>query len=220
MRPALVRTRSVRVPTLAGWAVLALASAAVAAATLRAIPRFLAVDEPVGRGLLVVEGWVPASALRAAAEEARRGRYDAVVVTGGPLLEPEWSCGYTSSAERAAAFLRTRDLGGRELVVVPAPPVERDRTYESAVALRRWLDRSGRRVDAVDVFTYGPYARRVRLLYRLALGSAVSVGSRAAEPTEYDLDRWWNKSRGARDIIGEAVGYGWSLCCFWPPAPP
>ena len=220
MRPALVRQRTVWLPTLAGWAVIALALLAGAAAAVRALPRFLAVDAPVGRGLLVVEGWLPASALRAAAAELRRGRYDGLVVTGGPLLEPEWSAPYRTYAERAAAYLRAGDLGGREVVAVPAPAVDRERTYESALAVRRWLEASGRRVDAVDVFTYGPHARRSRHLYRLALGTGVSVGTRAVPPAEYDLDHWWRKSRGARDVIGEAVGYLWVSCCFSPrPAP-
>ena len=102
------------------------------------------------------------------------------------------------------------------MVVVPGPPIERERTYEAARAVRRWLDATGRPADAADVFSYGPHARRSRDLYRQALGRGVAVGCLAAPPQEYDLARWWRRSRGARDVVGEALGFAWALCCFSP----
>lgn len=208
--------RSLAVPTLAGWAALAAAAGAVAVLLALALPRFLAVDEPVGRGTLVVEGWLPRKALELAAETARRGGYESIVVTGGPIRDVPWGGGFPTYAERAGAYVRSLDVGGREIFVVPAPDTDRDRTFEAARAVRRWLDSSGRRVDAVDVFSYGPHARRSRDLYRLALGSGVAVGCRAAAPVDYELASWWRRSDGARDIIGEAVGYAWMVCCFSP----
>jgi hypothetical protein len=210
------RRRSVLVPTLAGWAALLCVGAAAAVGTALTVPRWLAVDAPVGRGLLVVEGWLPRRTLDRAAALAREGRYDAVVVTGGPIHDTAWGGGFPTFAERAGAYLRPQDLGGRELLIVPAPETARERTWESALALRRFLDASGRRVDAADVFTYGPHARRSRDLFRRALGDGVRVGSLAAEPDEYDLSAWWRRSDGARDVLSEAAGYGWMLCCFRP----
>lgn len=210
------RPRTLLVPTLAGWAVLAALLAAAAALLALALPGFLAVDAPVGRGLLVVEGWLPRAALDRAAELARRGGYDAVVVTGGPIRDVAWGGGFESFAARGAAYLRTRDLGGRPLAAVPAPASARERTWESARALRRWLDARGERVEAADVFTYGPHARRSRALFQRALGDGVAVGAHAVRPEEYELSRWWRRSDGARDVLGEAVGYGWMICCFTP----
>jgi hypothetical protein len=210
------RPRTILVPTLAGWVLLvgiALATAAVAA---RALPRWLAVNAPVGRGVLVVEGWLPQRALDQAAEAARRGAYDAIVVTGGPIRDQAWGGGFATFAERGGAYLRGLDLGGRPLLVVPAPPSHRERTWESALALRRLLDATQRRVDSADVFTYGPHARRSRDLFQRALGDGVRVGSLAVEPDDYDLVAWWRRSEGARDMLSEAVGYGWMLCCFRP----
>jgi hypothetical protein len=203
-----LRRRTVYLPTLAGWAVLALVAAGTAATLARAAAPFLAVDEPVGRGLLVVEGWIPRRALREAAEAFRRGGYAALVVTGGPILDPECREEHRTYAEGAAAFLETLGLGGRELVVVPAPDAWDARTLESARALRRWIDATRLTVDAVDVFSYGPHTRRSRDAFRLALGRGVVVGSRAAAPEEYDLRRWWRTGVGVRTVLGEAVAYG------------
>jgi hypothetical protein len=210
-----LRRRAVLVPTLAGWAVLAALGAGLAAAAALGLPRWLAVDAPVGRGALVVEGWLPRSALDGAAELARSGAYDAVFVTGGTIRDMAWGGGFATYAERGGAYLRDR-VGDVELVVVPAPDTARERTWESALALRRFLDARSRRVDAADVFTYGPHARRSRALFQRALGEGARVGARAVAPAEYDLARWWRRSDGARDVIGEAVGYGWMVCCLRP----
>jgi uncharacterized SAM-binding protein YcdF (DUF218 family) len=213
-----LRRRTILVPTAVGWAVLAAAGLALGATAARALPAFLAVDAPVGGQLLVVEGWLPQGALDAAAEVARRGPYRVVAVTGGPVRDVAWAGGYATYAERAGAYLRRLDLGGRELVVVPARENGRDRTWESARALRRWLEAEGRTFPAADVLTSGPHARRSRALFRLALTSDTSVGSLAIPSPDYDLARWWRRSDGARDVLGEAIGYGWMLCCFWPDA--
>lgn len=214
----LARPRTILVPTLAGWAALAVVLAAAGALLARALPGFLAVDAPAGRGVLVVEGWIPRSALRRAAEEARRGTYRAVLVSGGPILDAPAasSDAFVTHAERAAAFLRSLDVGGLEIVAVPAAETRRDRTYESARAVRRWLEARGWRADAVDVYTAGPHARRSRALYRRALGDGAVIGVRSAPPPEYDLARWWRSSAGAKDVLGEAIGWAWMECCFWP----
>jgi hypothetical protein len=211
-----LRRREITLPTATGWAVFFIVLATVTSVIVRGLPPFLALDAPVGHGVLIVEGWMPRSGLSAAAAEFRRGGYDALVAAGGRVPDPVWEGGFATYAERAAAFLRTEDLGGRELIVVPGPPVERERTYEAALAVRRWLDATGRHVDAADVYSVGPHARRSRDLYQLALGRGVRVGCRAAPPSQYELGRWWRTSAGARDVLSEAIGYAWVLCCFSP----
>jgi hypothetical protein len=182
----------------------------------RALPRFLAVDDPKGQGILVVEGWLPRDALRLAAETYAHGEYDALVVSGGPVGDRAWEGGFPTYAERGAAELRRLGVVEPALSVVPAPASAQDRTYRSAVAVRQWIESRGKAVVTVDVMTYGPHARRSRALYRLALGSSIAVGSRAAPPSDYDLARWWRSSVGAKAVIGETIGYAWTLCCFWP----
>jgi hypothetical protein len=71
-------------------------------------------------------------------------------------------------------------------------------------------------VTEVDVFSLGPHTRRSRDLYRLALGPGVMVGSVAAPPSEYDIGHWWQRSAGARDVVGEALSYAWTMVWFRP----
>lgn len=212
----LFRRRSMPVPTSAGIVIAASIAALALFVAARALPSFLAANAPEGRGLLVVEGWLPRDALRSAAERFRRGGYDALVVSGGPQEDPEWGGGHPTYAERAASELRRLGIAEPLLAVVPAPASAQERTYRSAVSVRQWIAATGRRVTSVDVFSQGPHARRSRELYRIALGDGVRVGSIAAPPSDYDLAHWWRRSAGARDVVGEAVGYAWTWCCFRP----
>src|SRR5216110_3307858 len=81
----LLRRRQILIPTWRGWIVLvALAALILSFAARRAYP-FLAVTDPIPRGILVVEGWSADYALEEALQEFNRHPYDKVFVTGGPL---------------------------------------------------------------------------------------------------------------------------------------
>lgn len=211
----LFRTRSVPVPTALGSLVLLAAAALAVVGAARGLPGFLAVHDPQGHGLLVVEGWVPREALRLAADRFRGGTYDLLVVTGGPLDGPACGGDGPTYAEAAAVELRRLGIAEPRLAVVPAPPSAQDRTYRSAVSLRQWLEATRRHADSLDVLTHGPHARRSRALYRMALGDGIRVGVISA-PAGYDMAHWWRHSTGAKDVLTEAIGYAWMSCCFSP----
>jgi hypothetical protein len=223
--PALFRRRQVWVPTLWGWlALLGFTGLAVVTLALSAY-RFLAASEPArgphgsGAQTLVVEGWLDAAELAQVAAAVRRGRYERVLTTGGPI-DP-WSDvgGWQTFAVRAASHLQTRGLTSVPVIAVPAPASTQNRTYLSAVMVRDWARQSGVTLGAIDLFSSGAHARRSRLLYRLALGDAVEVGVLAAEPAQFDAVRWWTSSSGVKSTLGEALSLTWTKCCFWPPAP-
>jgi len=164
----------------------------------------------------VVEGWMDGDELRRAADTYRRGRYEELVVTGGPILDAPRNCGPRTYAERAAAEMRELGIVEPALVVMPSSATERDRTYRSALEVRRWLESLQRPASAVELASHGPHARRSRALYRLALGEGVEVGVLSVLPSEYDLTHWWRSSEGVKDMLAEATGYAWMLCCFHP----
>lgn len=211
----LLRRRSVPVPTAFGLLVLLLAFALVLALAVWRLPRFLEASAPGGRGLLVVEGWMSREGMRFAAERFRAGGYELMVVAGGPLDGPECGGVGPTYADRAAAEMRRLGIVEPSLAVVPAPASAQDRTYRSAVSVRQWLERTGRRVESLDVLSQGPHTRRSRALYQLALGDGIRVGSIAA-PTDYPLEGWWRHSTGAKEVLTEAIGYTWAVCCFRP----
>ncbi len=145
--------------------------------------------------------------------------YESVVVTGGPIESWQDLRIWRSYPERAAAYLRTHGLEGVPLATAVAPASAQDRSFLSAVVFREWAREKGLTLDAVDVFSAGVHARRSRLVYQMALGGGVQVGVLAARPKDYDPERWWRTSAGAKAVVGESLSLAWTKCCFWP-APP
>lgn len=223
--PALFRRRHVWFPTWWG-ALLGLgALAAIAVALVAGAPAYLAVTELArgadgsGARMLIVEGWLEDRELDQAVEVFRRGRYERIVTTGGPIdswtgLPVPWK----NYAERGARYLAAHGLADATIVAVPAPASAQDRTFLSAVVVREWASRERVRLDAVDLVSVGVHARRSRMMFRAAFGPGVEVGVIAAEPSLHDRQRWWKTSNGAKVVLGESISLAWTACCFWPPA--
>jgi len=171
------------------------------------VPGFLSLNRPVEAECLVVEGWVSDYALEFAAKEFRHGQYRRLYTTGGPLTKASYLAEYKNNADIAAATLGKLGLGSNIVVSVPAPEVKTDRTYASAVALRRRCEERGEQLTALNVVTIGSHARRTRFIYQKVFGKGVQVGVLAVREADYKPSRWWRYSAGWRDVIGESVGY-------------
>jgi hypothetical protein len=167
---------------------------------------FLAITDPVEADYLVVEGWVADYALEAAARQYREGAYSRLFTTGGPLAKGHYLAEHQTHAELAAAVLRHMDFIPDQLVAVPTAVRGRNRTYHSAVALRDWFREQGLEVIGLNVITVGTHARRTRLHYRRAFGPEVRIGIIAVPDEDYDPQRWWQSSEGAKAVISECVG--------------
>jgi uncharacterized SAM-binding protein YcdF (DUF218 family) len=187
-------------------------------AGLRGLYPFLAVDTRVPGGVLVVEGWAPDYALAAAVREFREHPYQRLYVTGGPLERGAPLSEYRTYAELGAAIVLRLGLGPENVQSVPSPAVQKDRTYASALALKRWLADHDLRATNCQVISLGPHTRRTRLLFEKALGKEVSVGVMAVEDQDYDPRHWWRSSEGFRVVSGELLAYGYARFWFHPPA--
>ena len=223
--PALFRRRHVWLPTLWGAALALVALAAIAVALIAGAPAYLAVTEPAhgpggtGARVLIVEGWLEDRELDQAVTVFRRGRYERIVTTGGPIdswtgLAVPWK----DYAQRGARYLAAHGLADATIAAVPAPASAQDRTFLSAVVVREWAARERVRLEAVDLVSVGVHARRSRMMFRAALGPGVEVGVIAAQPSLHDPQRWWKTSNGAKVVLGETISLVWTACCFWPPA--
>jgi hypothetical protein len=219
-RFSLVRRRQVWLPTLFGLLLLISLVSAAGLLAARWIHPFLAPNDPApGASVLVVEGWLEARELDQAIEAFRKGHYQRIVTTGGPIEKwPELSK-TTSYAGLAAGYLVQQGLGDIAVTAVPAPASAQDRTFLSAVKLRDWAQKEGLVLDALDVFSDGSHGRRSRMLYQMALGPKVKVGILSARPAQYDEERWWNMSAGVKAVLGETISVIWTTCCFHPPPP-
>lgn len=215
----LLRRRQVWVPTLWGWLALFAVLGVVSLLAVRNVYGFLAPNEPVSARTLVVEGWVPVEELDQAVTVFHDGGYERAITTGGPMEHDFERPDGRTYAARAHDYLVLRGVPESSVVALPSPASAQDRSFLNAVMLREWLDRSGGGVTAVNIFSSGPHCRRSLLLHRLAFGSRYQVGILAGRPAEYEPEVWWRTSAGARDVIGESIGWVWTRFFFRPGDP-
>jgi len=208
------------VPTLRGWITLTAFVTAISISALLSIHPFLAANHPLSGDLLIVEGWLSERQLQAAVATFRAGNYQHLITTGGVLHPDSYLKGrfpsLNSTAEVTAALLIESGLQADRIVPITSPKVTKDRTYHSALAVRKWLDENHSSPKSLDVLSQGPHARRIWLLFGLAMGDQYPVGIIAQQNQNYDPTRWWTSSAGVRTVIGEALAYGYAKFLFFP----
>jgi hypothetical protein len=183
---------------------------------VREIHPFLALNDPIHDGLLVVEGWTPDYGLKIAIDELKRDHYEKIYVTGGPLEWGTYLTPFKNYAELGASTLRGLGLASNQVQAVPAPFVRQDRTYTSAVYLKKWWVEHGITPTRVHLISYGPHCRRSRFLYEKAMGPGVKIGVTSLPSDEYDEAHWWRYSAGVRVVIGEGLAYIYARFLFSP----
>jgi len=112
----------------------------------------------------------------------RNGGYNTVITVGSTAPADLYRAEPVPYAELAREYLVRHGLPGSLVTAVHVPESAQDRTYLNAVMIRGWLQRSGRTVDAIDVFSSGVHSRRSRMLYRTAFGPHIRVGILARGP--------------------------------------
>jgi uncharacterized SAM-binding protein YcdF (DUF218 family) len=156
--------------------------------------------------VLVVEGWIGREGMRAAGVEFAQRGYQYIVAAGGqnsdrPKEDP------SSYAEMAASELIRSGIPKEKIIVAPARDVKSQRTYESAVGVWRALRAKGIQPKSLNVFTYGPHARRSRLVFSKVYGPETEVGVISWVPSDSEALPWWRSSERAREMITETAGY-------------
>jgi uncharacterized SAM-binding protein YcdF (DUF218 family) len=212
----LLRRRLCLLPTLRGWLLLLIPSAALLILGFRNVNAFLAVNDPVPAGVLVVEGWSPDYALETARLEVKRNPYYKLYVVGGPLEQGAPLSEYKTSAELGAAILLRMGMSNNTVQAVPAAYVRQDRTYAAAVALQSWLRQHSAIPKDMNLISVGAHARRSRLLFEKAFGSGTRVGIIAVEDRSYDPSHWWKSSQGVRAVVDEMIAYCYARFLFFP----
>jgi len=180
---------------------------------------FLAVTDSVPSEYLVVEGWAPPYCLKAVAAMANRGGYRKVFTTGCRALE-EWGVPAEATyAELGAERLQTLGMSNGLVQAVPSRVERKDRTYNSALALKEWCATNHLALRSLVVVSLGPHARRSRLLFQKAFGGEVKIGIMAVEDQAYEPGRWWASSEGVREVVGESIAYLYARLLFHPSEP-
>jgi hypothetical protein len=177
---------------------------------------FLAITDRVDTQYLVVEGWIPNYALQESIDEFKSKPYVKVFTVGaeplsGLKIEP-------GDSVALSGLYRMKNLGMNEDIIqaVPAHIKYRNRTYESALALKKWIEENHAPVTSFNLVTLGPHARRSRLLFEKAFAGKARVGIISVEDREYDPKRWWKYSEGVKELISEGVAYVYARLFFHP----
>jgi hypothetical protein len=105
------------------------------------------------------------------------------------------------------------------ILCASAPEVSCDRTWASALAVRRLLDKKGLHGTPCNLYALGGHTRRSLYLYRRAFGENWPVGAVSLESSEYDLERWWSSSLAFKHIINEWISWIYTRCTFWKYTP-
>lgn len=212
----LIKRKEVWVITVKGWLVIGLISMILISSFAKTVHPFFAVTDPKRGAILVVEGWLPRYAIERAVQEFKENGYRLIITTGGPIYSQLPCIDYKNYADLASAVLQDLQVDPEKIVSVPAPDVKKDRTYVSALTLKRWLDQNRPEVRSLDLVTLGPHARRSLILHQMTLGSNLSVGVISVPNRGYDPNRWWRYSAGIKTIINEVIGYIYTKFIFRP----
>lgn len=215
----LFRKRALWVPTWRLCLLLAFLALVLGVVAVSKLHGFLAVTEPVKEAeILVVEGWMADGALVQVVEKlASNPRYRYVCTTGIVIERGFYISEIKDYATLCGRSLEKLGVDAGRLVVCPTPPVKRNRTYESALALRAQLttmgllSNEGKGIAGIDVVSVGTHARRTRLNYRDAFGDGVPVGVVSIDWLDYDANRWWTSSSGMKQVVMESL----SLAFEW-----
>lgn len=180
------------------------------------IHSFLAVTERVDTQYLVIEGWVPNYALEESIAEFKSRPYTKIFTVGadpltGKNLEPGDSVAL-EAYKRLAWMGVSKDV----LQACPANIKYRNRTFQSAKALKKWAEDNHVPLTSFNLVTLGAHARRSRLLFEEAFDGKASVGIISVTHREYDPDHWWKYSEGVREVIGEGIAYVYASLFFHP----
>ena len=212
----LFKRRECVVPTVRGWLLILIACAALASGFVLNVYPFLAVNDPKPGGVLVVEGWASEEVMQQVIAEFRRNHYEDIYSTGGPIEDSSPLSQYNSFAEYGALVLIKLGCDPKTVHAVPTPQVVRDRTYASAVALKRWLGEHGQQPASVNLFSMGAHSRRSRLLFQKAFGDDAQIGIVVADSVDFDPRRWWSSSAGFRCVTDEVIAYLYARFLFQP----
>ena len=183
------------------------ATAALGAVLISQAYAFLAIRQPQGKGILIVEGWIPPYSVHHVAKVFALGDYRQVVIVRA-LYEGEPGVLHGQNAgEYIRTVLARNGVPDEKLQLILFPGHQRDRTYHSALAVKRWFSERGESPDNLDIATLGPHARRSRLLYQRAFGAGIQIGVCALDNPHYDGSRWWRSSEGTREVLSESLAY-------------
>jgi hypothetical protein len=177
---------------------------------------FLAVTKPVKAEILVVDGFLTGYAYDTIAKLIERDNYKFVIATGVELDYVYTKEDGINNAELSYEVLLTKGIKNCRIEKVPAGKTLQDRTFSSAIALRRWLITNGLDDQSLNLVSLGCHARRSFILFRKAFEGEVNIGVISIKDQSYNSRKWYKFSQGVRIVISETIGYTYNKLFFHP----
>jgi uncharacterized SAM-binding protein YcdF (DUF218 family) len=202
--------------TLTGWMILIIILLILTVLIGKNAYSFLAVSKPVVSNLLIIEGHVPDYALDSAKKIFTQNNDSLIFTTGVPMKQGRYLCGYSNYADLTAASLYRLGIDSSLIISVPSIPKQKDRTYGSALALKRQLKKMNITKGSFNILTSDTHARRTKYLFQKAMGENWKIGIISIHSTDYDTDKWWKSSFGVRAVIYESLAWIYAKFLFYP----
>lgn len=171
---------------------------------------YLAPNEPISTKVLVIEGWLDDFAIEEAYTIYQENDYEIIITTGGSLDIGYLATHFVTTAHLARATLIELGMDSTKIIAVPRKHVLEKRTYQSAIALKNWIDANEPNMQSFNLISLGTHSKRSWLLFRKALPDK-EIGIIALQDQRFDPEKWWKTSKGSRTVITEAIGYFYVL---------
>ena len=214
---ALMRKREIWLPTWQGWLLLFFLVVLSGGLFITNVFSFLAITKPVSAQYMVIEAWMPDSVIPQAVKEFNKQNYKQIFLTGGPLEHGHYLGAWRTFPDVTCASLLKLGIPKEVLVSLPIEEVKTDRTYQSALNFKKWLNQQTNQIKAVNVYSVGAHSRRTHYLFQKALGSGVELGIIALEHPEATLTNWKKSSFGVKTVMTEFLGWFYARFIFAPP---
>lgn len=190
---------------------------AVVAIFQRTIVPFLSKTTPNDARVVIIEGYVEDHAYPFFLEKIREINPTVIITTGVPLDQGFHISHLTSTAHLVAQSLMA--LGVDSGLVKVAPPNQQvlvNRTYNSAVAARVFIEQHYPDTEKVILFSTAVHARRSHYLFKKVFQPDISVGNFVA-PSPYIRRTHWHKtSRAFRVVLSETIAWLYVRLFFSP----
>lgn len=203
------------VPTFTGWILILTFFLICLCFFLFFVHPFLSHSKQVKGEILVVEGWMPDYCLEQTASLFKKGGYKLILTAGGPLKNGSYLKEYNTYAELAAATLKSIGVAESLIVAVSAPYSRKDRTFQSALSIKAWVQSSDKKINSLEVCSLGAHTRRTGYLFNKAFRKDVDIGTIAIRNRDYNPVFWFIYSEGVREVISELIAYIYAKYFFF-----
>jgi len=203
--------------TWKGWLLLMfLLAAFMAFFTFRIVP-FLSAENPNYSKILVLEGYVEDWAYPEIISRIEEIKPEFIITTGTSLDQGFYLSGVPSTAYLTARSLIKLGIDSSLIHVVPVEPdVLVNRTYNSAITVRKWLEANSPETRSINLVSTAVHARRSHYLFKMAMKPHIQTGNIVIPPRYFNSKNWFRTSRGFRVVLSETIAWFYVRLFFSP----